>query len=206
MKSFYTTAVQDYYLEQFRRIADQRRSRLANLDSYEDAITYQSEVREKVKKAFRLPTEKNPLHCEISDNIKANGYRIDKLIYESRPGIKISANLYIPDRAAKAPGVLFLAGHSTIGKAAEVYQHGMINLALNGYIVLAPDPSGQSERDLYYDTSAASDFDGKATWNHNMAARQLELVGESYSSWCLWDALRSLDCPIGMPGSRSEPG
>ncbi len=199
MKSFYTTAVQDYYLDKFRRNATARRNRLASLKSKEDALAYQAEVRKKISSAFNLPQEKSPLHCTVVGSIETENYRIDKLIYESRPGIKISANLYVPHGVAQAPGVLFLAGHSPLGKACDVYQRGMVNLALNGYVVLAPDPSGQSERKLYYDTLAAADFGDHSTWDHNMAARQLELVGESYSSWCLWDAVRSLDCLLECP-------
>jgi hypothetical protein len=47
------------------------------------------------------------------------GYRLEKLVYESRPSFPITANLYVPTgRRGPFPGVLFQCGHRPQGKAA----------------------------------------------------------------------------------------
>ena len=50
--------------------------------------------------------------------VRAQGYRVEKVVYESRPRFHVSANLYIPTRDGRPfPGVLFQMGHSDNGKA-----------------------------------------------------------------------------------------
>src|SRR3954451_11763447 len=82
------------------------------------------------------------------------GYRLEHVIYESRPKLYISANLYIPtERRAPFPGVLFQLDHSGNGKAWDSYQRACQGLARLGFLVLAFDPMGQGERIYYPDNS-----------------------------------------------------
>ena len=59
MKSFYTQAVNEYYVDLFRKNFEQHASRLEALKSREDALLYQQEVREKLRKCFDLPERGN---------------------------------------------------------------------------------------------------------------------------------------------------
>ena len=115
------------------------------------------------------------------------------MIYHSRPRFPVTANLYIPEGAENAPAVLFLAGHSTNGKASDTYQRAIFNLVSNGFVVLAPDPSGQGERGQLVDVPNAEEFARRPTSEHNMINKQMLLVGEFYTSWCIWDVVRSYD-------------
>lgn len=182
--------VNEYYVKRFRRNFTERAERLQAIRTPEDFYAYQGEIRAKLKQAFDLPTEKCDLAPQVTGTHRGTGFRVDNVIYYSRPRLPVTANLYVPDQAKHAPAVLFVCGHSTNGKAAEVYQRACINLARNGYVVLCPDPSGQGERSLFIDAPNA-EITGtlfSTTAEHNMIAKQMLLTGEFYASWCLWDA------------------
>ncbi len=147
--------------------------------------------------AGRSP-ERTPLNIRTTGSFTRPRYRLEKLLYESRPGIVISANLYIPAGRGPFPGVLFHMGHSGNGKAADSYQRCCQGLAQLGYVVLAFDPMGQGERTNYPGpnglTRLASTDD-----EHTVPGRQMLLVGETATAWQTWDAVRSLDVLAAHP-------
>ncbi len=79
-------------------------------------------------------------------SIQMPGYSVKKLTYQSRPGFRVTANLYVPDGPGPFPGVLNLHGHWAQGKIAERVQNRGHLLALNGFVVLAVDAFGAGER------------------------------------------------------------
>ncbi len=67
--------------------------------------------------------------------IKKDGYRIEKLYYESSPGLYVSANLYIPEGIKKPmPAILYVCGHAHTQK--HHYQAHAKNFAQNGFVCL----------------------------------------------------------------------
>ena len=48
-----------------------------------------------------VPTD---LHVRVTRTIRGDGYRIENLVFESRPGLLVTANLYLPAEASKPPG------------------------------------------------------------------------------------------------------
>ncbi len=80
--------------------------------------------------------------------LRYNGYRIEKVVYESLPGALVPAHLYLPDGLDRpAPAVLFYPGHWWAdSKARPDFQAFCINMARLGFVVLSFDPFGQGER------------------------------------------------------------
>ena len=78
----------------------------------------------------------------------APGYRIEKIIYETLPGMPVPAHLYVPEGLDRpAPAVLFYPGHWwPDSKARPDFQAFCINMARLGFVVLSFDPFGQGER------------------------------------------------------------
>lgn len=144
------------------------------------------------------PPERTPLNIRTTGAFDRPLYRVEKLLYESRPGIVISANMYVPAGRGPFPAVLFHMGHSPNGKAADPYQRCCQGLAQLGYVVLAFDPMGQGERTNYPGpnglTRLASTDD-----EHTVPGRQMLLVGETATHWQVWDAVRSLDVLAAHP-------
>src|SRR4029453_11898469 len=122
-----------------------------------DAISTRQQVldrqRDVVKQLWTMlggPLERGPLNARVAGAIERPGYRIEKLVFESRPRLYVTANLYLPTRAAgRRPAILGPLGHSVNGKAWPSYQKLFSNLARKGYVVLAYDPFGQGERIEY---------------------------------------------------------
>ncbi len=193
MQQLFGDKVQDFYVRKLRANAAERKARLDKITTVEEFKAYQQELKEKIRLSFQLPTEKTPLAPRITNTLKREGFRVENVLYHSRPRFPVTANLYIPDGAENAPAVLFLAGHSGNGKACDTYQRAIFNLVSNGFVVLAPDPSGQGERGQLVDVPNSEEFAGKPTSEHNMINKQMLLVGEFYTSWCIWDVIRSFD-------------
>ena len=90
---------------------DRRNRELAALRRREDVRRRQNWVHETFWKLVGGMPERTPLNAKVLGGFERRAYRLEKLLYESRPGVYVSANLYIP-RGAKPPlpGVLFQMG------------------------------------------------------------------------------------------------
>jgi dienelactone hydrolase len=141
-----------------------------------------------------LPTEKSPLNAQITGGFEREGYRVEHVIFESLPGFKVTANLYLPASGrAPLPAVLGTAGHSDVGKAADTYQSAWISLARRGYVVLAYDPPGQGERFEFMDKASGKPLIRSGVPQHIQAGMQCLLTGTSIARYFVWDGVRALD-------------
>ena len=78
-------------------------------------------------------------------------------------------------------------------KARASYQTLSLGLVKNGFVVLTYDPLGQGERRIYYDAGLGDSKVGGATMEHDMAAIQSLLAGESIARYMIWDGMRGID-------------
>jgi dienelactone hydrolase len=80
--------------------------------------------------------------------LRRRGYRIEKVIYQTLPGMQVPAHLYVPEGLDRsAPAILFYPGHWWAdSKARPDFQAFCINMARLGFVVLSFDPFGQGER------------------------------------------------------------
>ncbi len=124
------------------------------------------------------------------------------MIFESLPGLFITANLYRPDRQGRYPAVLFPLGHWDEGKVAA--QLTAANLAAKGFVVLAFDPSGQGERQQAYDRRLGRSLAGGSVNQHFMNGATSLLIGQSFARYRIWDAKRALDYLLSRPEVDSE--
>ncbi|MBC8217768.1 MAG: hypothetical protein H8E73_04830, partial [Planctomycetes bacterium] len=68
-----------------RRIETQANERRAALKTKADAETYVRDVREKIQRSFGPWPEKTPLRPYIAETVERDAYRIENIIFESRP-------------------------------------------------------------------------------------------------------------------------
>lgn len=137
--------------------------------------------------------ERTPLNARTVGSFERQGYRVEKVVYESQPNFHISANLYIPTVGRPPfPGVLFQMGHTPSGKAGDLYQRCCQGLARLGYLVLGFDPMGQGER-TYYPGSTLSRSRISTDEEHTRPGRQMLLQGDTSTRLQTWDSVRSLD-------------
>jgi dienelactone hydrolase len=185
--------VQESFVEQVRA-AEQRRLKIVGaLRIRQDAERYVESVRAKIAQCFGPFPEKTPLNPVVTGVVERDAYNIEKVLFESRPGFLVSANLYVPKgREFPLPGVVGSCGHSANGKAAEAYQGFAQGLARQGYVVLIFDPIGQGERLQYPDEELKSKV-GVGVREHLLAGNQQYLIGEFFGTWRAWDGIRALD-------------
>jgi dienelactone hydrolase len=188
------------YLERLAADARARRLRsFAGLTTAEAVRTRQKWARRTLTDLIGPFPEKTPLNPRTTGSLKRDGYRLEKVVYESRPGFPVSANVYVPSGSPPFPGILFQMGHTDNGKAGDTYQSACQGLAKLGFLVVAFDPIGQGERINYPDDTGLRSRLHSADEEHTFPARQMLLVGMNCSALQLWDAIRSLDYLAGHP-------
>ena len=185
--------VQEYFVNQVRLVEEKANEVRDALRTKADAERYVWTVRERIRECFGPFPEKTPLNARVTGIVDRDAYHIEKLIFESRPGFLVTANLYVPKgRKFPLPGVVGTCGHSDNGKAAEAYQSFAQGLARMGYVVLIFDPLGQGERAQYRDPRLKPGRGGSVS-EHLRAGNQQFLVGEFLGAWRAWDGIRALD-------------
>ena len=144
-----------------------------------------------------LPDYKGPLNARVTGRLENDRYTIEKVIYESLPGLYVTASLYRPNQPGRYPGVLLQAGHTQEGKPED--QRIAANLALKGFVALAFDPIGQGEREQTYSRQLRGPLAGWSVPEHIQLGAQALLIGESSARYFIWDAMRSLDYLASRP-------
>jgi dienelactone hydrolase len=185
--------VQEFFVARENEVHQQRLKRLAELTTRADAEAYVQTVRGKIRQSFGPYPEKTPLNPRVTKVVERDAYKIENVLFESRPGFLVSANLYVPKgRRFPLPGVVASCGHSANGKAIDTYQSFCQGLARLGYVVLIFDPIGQGERQQYVDSNWKP-MRGTGTGEHNYTGNQQVLVDEHFCMWRAWDGIRALD-------------
>ncbi|MBI4877341.1 MAG: prolyl oligopeptidase family serine peptidase [Acidobacteria bacterium] len=94
----------------------------------------------------RLP--RSTARPRVTGTLRRPGYRIEKIVFESLPGVEVPAHLYVPDGlTGRAPAILFYNGHWwNDSKTKPDFQSFCITMARLGFVVFSFDPFGQGER------------------------------------------------------------
>jgi hypothetical protein len=182
------------------KLLDDRAEKIARLQSGRDWQDRQRVVKSALMEVLGPFPPKTPLNAKTVSVIERPGFRIEKLLFESRPRFYVSAILLIPSEIQdKAPGIIYCSGHSAEGFRSEVYQHVIFNLVKKGFVVLAFDPVGQGERLEYYDLELGRSRVGGPTSEHSVAGTQAFLAGSSQAHYMVWDGIRAVDYLISRP-------
>ena len=175
------------------------------------------------RKAFFLQQlggwpERTPLNAQVVGRLAGKGCRLEKILFESRPGHHVTANLYLPESAGPWPAVIVPCGHSHDGKAAVGYQQVGMLLARHGMAAMCYDPIGQGERYQMLDLGREhTTFDGAArvkvphpnvhvlcTTEHTMMGIGSILLGTNIAQYRIWDGMRAIDYLQSRPDIRGD--
>jgi cephalosporin-C deacetylase-like acetyl esterase len=171
--------------EQWRQQYEQRKTP-------EQIAAYQKSLREQFLQAIGGLPARTPLNPRVTGILARDGYRVEKIIFESQPGCYVTALLFLPDRGRYSPpfpGVLVPCGHAGEAKAYEAYQTMGALLALNGMAALVFDPIDQGERSQ----DPASLPANWGTSAHTMLGIGSILLGRSTARFQIWDGMRAID-------------
>jgi dienelactone hydrolase len=196
----YARCLPDYLAALAADAHTRRNARIAALQTPRAIRDYQAWARRTfLELAGPLP-QRTPLQVKTLGAFDRPRYRVEKLVYESRPGLFVTANLYLPSTGSPPfPGVLFQMGHTLNGKGGALYQRCCQGLAQLGYVVLAFEPMGQGERTNYPEPGGWLTRLHSADSEHTTPGRQMLLTGETATAMQLWDAVRSLDVLASHP-------
>lgn len=193
--------LQEYYESRLLQASRERKERLDKVRTREDVLAMVDDVRRRVRMCYGPLPEKTPLSPRITGVLDRKGYTMEKVLYESRPGYVVSANLYLP-AAMKGPGknpaVLATCGHSANGKAYGMYQEFARHLARLGFVTLIYDPPAQGERYEYPAVNGEPMIRG-GTYAHNHLGNLMSLTDQRFALWEAWDGIRGIDYLLTRP-------
>lgn len=132
-----------------------------------------------------------PKPCDLDpkphgEALKRDGYTVEKLTIQTRPGVRMTCNLYVPDAAKQkpAPAILQVHGHWKGAKQDPTVQARCIGAAKLGFVVLCVDAFGAGERGV---GTALGEYHG------DMTAATLLPVGLPLSGLQVYENVRAVD-------------
>lgn len=171
------------------RQAYQARTELADIQAYQQRLK-----QEFIERIGGLPGPA-PLNAQVTGTIERDGYRLEKILFESEPKFYVTAGLFLPDPKKFPPpwpAVVVLCGHSDNGKLQEGYQTGTALAAINGLAAMIVDPIGQGERVQLLNDDGKPTISGSTT-EHTLIGSGAILVGWNTARWMIGDAIAAID-------------
>ena len=142
-------------------------------------------IRKKLLRAWGgFPEEKCELKPRILGTEKSDGYRVERIIFQTMPGVWMTANAYVPDGPGRRPAVLCVHGHWSGAKQDRTVQARCIGLAKLGFFALAVDAFGAGERGI---GKALGEYHGE------MVAATLWPIGQPLSGLQVYENMRAVD-------------
>lgn len=170
--------------------------KIENLQQWQTFRDVRIEALRKAIGEFPAAPKEVPVH--ITKTIQGEGYEIDCLLYESRKGLWVSANLYRPQKSnQKGPGIIIIHSHHNPKTEGELQDMG-VTWARAGATVLVADLFGHGERRTHPFVDEKSyprpfRVSRQDYWFRYFTGMQLSLLGESLIGWFAWDTMRGLD-------------
>lgn len=185
-----------FLMQKIHRALDVNDKEYEKIKTPEQIAAYQQRMRAFFIDQLGGFPQRTPLNAKVTGKIQRDGYRIEKIIYESQPHLYVTALLYLPEGKSgssltKHPGVLFPCGHSSNGKAYEGYQRGCVLLAKNGFVVLCYDPIEQGERYQMLDKNHKPHVGNIHA--HNATNISSLPLGRNTATYRIWDGMRGID-------------
>ncbi|PYT26700.1 MAG: hypothetical protein DMG57_20665 [Acidobacteria bacterium] len=153
-----------------------------------------------IEMIHRLP-KRNPLDPDTVRVHERDGYRIENVMFQSRPNFWVTASLYVPTKGkGPFPGIISPCGHYETARLAPTYQYMYLSLVHEGLVVLAYDPIGQGERRYFWNPDTGkNEIGGPVTWEHSLPGQLLLLFGEDLTHYRIWDGMRAIDYLLTRP-------
>ena len=177
-----------YFAEQTREISMSHG--VGHITSAEEWGKHAPEYRRQLAEMLGLDPmpEKTPLKATKTGEVKGEGYVVEKMHFQSMPGLYVTANLYRPEKVEQPlPTILYVCGHAvmmkdgvSLGNKAGYEHHGAW-FAKHGYVCLIIDTVQLGEiRGEHHGTYSKGRF---WWWSRGYTPAGLEA----------WNCIRALD-------------
>jgi len=164
---------------------------MTSFDSRKAWETYAADLRRTILVSSGLwpMPERTPLNAHIEPAAEHDDYIIEKVYFESRPGVLVTGNLYRPKGGGPFPGVACPHGHWEHGRLEDSARGSVparcITLARMGIVVFSYDMVG------YVDSLQFPDH----RWDEPVH----KLYGLHPFAFQLWNSLRVIDFLAALP-------
>jgi dienelactone hydrolase len=152
-----------------------------------------------------LPARPRKPQLLVTGRISGEGFQIQNLVYVSRPGLVVTANLYVPDPPRPSmPGIVLSHSHHNPKHEGELQDMGLM-WARAGCCVLVPDHLGHGQR-RQHPFATAADYAGQFQVGRQDyyfrydTSLQLYLAGETLMGWMVHDLMTGIDVLLAQPG------
>lgn len=176
-----------YFRRETARVAD---ACLADIKTRADWESRRPEYRRQFLEMLGLwpLPPRTDLHPVITGKVDADRFTIEKIHFQSSPGLYVTANLWIPKGLSKpAPAVLVVCGHGRVvidnvsyGNKTH-YQHHAAWFAEHGYVCLVVD------------TLQLGEIQGLHHGTYNLNMWWWQTLGYTPAGIECWNAMRALD-------------
>jgi dienelactone hydrolase len=173
--------IADYLHLETQRLSQQS---LASVQTKSDWDEQKDQFRQQLFEMLSLSPlpEKTDLLATITGTLDHPEFTVDKLHFQSRPGLYVTANVYVPKGLDKpAPAILYVCGHGPV-KIDNVsygnkvtYQHHGAWFARNGYVCIILDSvqlgeiegihHGTHNKEMWWWNSRGYTAAGAEAWN-----------------------------------------
>ncbi|MBA3316424.1 MAG: hypothetical protein H0T47_24465 [Planctomycetaceae bacterium] len=177
----------DYFKSETAKLRD---ACLADINSLADWEAKRPELRRQLAEMLGLDPmpERTPLNAEVTDTTEVDDIMIERLHFESKPGLYVTANFYRPKlQDGPLPAVLYVCGHALVkkdgvsfGNKAGYHHHGAW-YARNGYVCLT------------IDTLQLGEIEGIHHGTHRLGRWWWNSRGYSPAGVEAWNGIRALD-------------
>jgi cephalosporin-C deacetylase-like acetyl esterase len=179
---------QDYLI---RRATEITQNNLADVKTLADWKSKRPEVHRQFLYMLGLDPmpKKTPLEARITGQFERDNYRVEKIVFQSKPGLYVTGNLYLPKKIdGRLPTVVYVCGHSPgpWGAKVDYQQHG-IWLARHGYVA------------FLLDTIEFGELPGIHHGTHDLGMWYWQSLGYTPAGPEVWNAIRALDYLLTRP-------
>src|SRR3954454_806892 len=105
-----------YFRAEPQKIAD---AAAAKLRDWKGFIAHREEYRRQLREMLGLDPlpERTPLQPVVTGTLERDDFKVEKLYFQSRPHLYVTANLYLPKKiTGRLPAILYVCGHSAYKK------------------------------------------------------------------------------------------
>jgi hypothetical protein len=132
--------------------------------------------------------ERTELEPEVTGRVTADGFEVEKLHFQSMPGLYVTANLYLPTGLSEpAPAILYVCGHGasirdgvSYGNKVSYHHHG-VWFARHGYVCLV------------IDTLQLGEIQGDHHGTHRLGQWWWNARGYTPAGVEAWNGIRAID-------------
>jgi len=166
-------------------VADMSSQCLSDIRTLDDWKKQRPELRRQLLEMLGLDPlpPRTALKAQITGRLERDAYRVEKLVFQSLPGLYVTGNFYVPKSATKpSPTILYLCGHSPHPLGAKFqYQDRAIWFASHGFACLV------------LDTLEFGEVAGIHHGTHDLNMWHWLSLGYTPAGVEVWNAIRALD-------------